>query len=178
VPLRQVPVIAPVLAALAPPRQPPRSHAPSKPKPEAKRAPAGGAPAPGERTLDAPAPPLPPRIEARLARGAAFVAAVRAREAAGVPVPPRAKARAALIARQQAAAEHLRNGEPVPMDLRTDIVRRRLDLAPPGVRARVLDRIERRRAAGLPIPPALDAATRGAPSLAPADAPPPPSPQG
>lgn len=166
--LRKVPVIAPVLAAIAPP-------APATPKPKPKRVVVAPTPAP------APAPqppaPLPPRIEARLARGAAFVDAVRAREAEGLPVPPRARARAALIERQQAAADHVRKGEPVPMELRTDIVRRRIELAPPRVRARLLERIEQRRAAGLPIPPALDAATREGSTSEPATELPTPSPR-
>lgn len=152
--LRRVPVIAPVIAALAPTPAPAARPAPKRhPAPPLRQT----GPAPAQATA-APARPLAPRVEARLARGAAFVDGVRAREAAGLPVPPRAKARAALIARQQDAADHLRRGEPVPLALRTDIVRRRLELAPPRFRARLLERVERRRAAGLPIPPALDAA--------------------
>jgi hypothetical protein len=153
--LRRVPVIAPVIAALAPSVT--KAERPAVRPPQVRAVRPAPQQASGHEQAEAERP-LPPRIEARLARGAVFAAEIAAREKAGLPVPPRAKARAALIARQQDAADRVRKGEPVPLELRTDIVRRRLELAPPRLRARLLERVEQRRAAGLPIPPALEAA--------------------
>jgi hypothetical protein len=164
--IRQVPLIAPVIEAIAPKPRP----APSPPPVAARPAPAPAVDAPA-----APAEalrPVAPAVERALARREALAAAVRAREAAGLPVPPRVRRRVEMHAKERLAVELHRRGEPVPIELRTDIVRERLELAPPRLRARVEAEVARRRDAGLPVPPALDAA------LAPAPPSPPPPPSG
>lgn len=150
--IRDVPLIAPVIEAIAPAPPPPQLARP-KPKP---------APAPPVEAAEtppalAPLPPMP-GLDARMARRDAIAAEVRAREAAGLPVPPRLRRQVALHEKQRQAYDLRRAGAEVPMELKTEIVRERLDLARPAVRARVIERVEARRAAGLPVPPALDAA--------------------
>lgn len=149
--IRQVPLIAPVIEAIAPA---PRAPAPA-PAIVARPSPTPAASAPGE---EAAAAPLAPGVERALARRDALAAAVRARDAAGLPVPPRVRRRVEMHAKERIAIEMHRRGEPVPIELRTDIVRERLELAPPRLRARVEAEVARRRGAGLPVPPALDAA--------------------
>jgi hypothetical protein len=154
-PLREVPVIAPVIEAFAPAQKP-------KPKPRAmpSAAPTAVAAAPPEalQAPVAPVRPLRPRIERRMAIGDALAARVEAREAAGLPVPERARKRARLHGLEKQAAETWTRGEAVPVELKTQIVRERIDLAPPRLRERVIERVQERREAGLPVAPALDAA--------------------
>jgi hypothetical protein len=152
-PLREVPVIAPVIDAIAPAPKP-------RPRPIPAAAPvtvASMAPATVQEPSTAPRR-LPPRIERRMMAGDALAARIEARDAAGLPVPERARKRARLHGLERQAAETWTRGEPVPAELKTQIVRERLGLAPPRLRDRVIERVEERRAAGLPVPPALDAA--------------------
>jgi hypothetical protein len=152
-PLREVPVIAPVIDAIAPAPKP-------RPRPIPAAAPvtvASAAPATVQEPSTAPRR-LPPRIERRMMAGDALAARIEARDAAGLPVPERARKRARLHGLERQAAETWTRGEPVPAELKTQIVRERLGLAPPRLRDRVIERVEERRAAGLPVPPALDAA--------------------
>ena len=150
-PLREVPVIAPVLAAIAPahPPKPVRHHAVvppaprSTPEPQAVQAPVVRQP--------------PPRIERMLARGDRLAERIAAREAAGLPVPPRARTRLELHQLERQAVDQWQKGERVAPELRDRIARERFELAPPAMKARIAERVEARRAAGKPVPPSLDA---------------------
>lgn len=160
-PLREVPVFAPVIEAIVPqPRPRPLRIATALEAPGPAAAPAAAA--------EVSPRPAPPRVERLLARRDALADRVRAREAAGLPVPPRVKRRVALHGLEKQAIDQWRRGEEVPMDLKRQIVRERLELAPPRLRERVIRRVEERRAAGLPVAPALDAEV---PSIAPVIAP-------
>lgn len=166
--LRRVPVLAPVLAAIAPEPKP----APVQRKPVRQAAPVLAEAKAAPVAPVTPAPPLPPRVERRLERGDRLEQAVAEREAAGLPVPPRVQKRVALHRLERQAAEQWQHGEPVATALKTDIVKQRIELAPPAVQARIAERVEARREAGLPVPPALDAAVPAAVDtdrLAPAD---------
>jgi hypothetical protein len=154
-PLREVPVIAPVIEAIAPA---PKSRPKTRPAPPVTPVAVAAAAPEAAQAPAAPVRPLPPRIERRMAIGDALAARVEAREAAGLPVPERARKRARLHGLEKQAAETWTRGEPVPAELKTQIVRERIDLAPPRLRERVIERVQERREAGLPVAPALDAA--------------------
>lgn len=152
--ITKLPLIAPAIEAVAPARAPSPPRGPRRPVPLS--ADAGAAPADPAAMPAAPDPP-------GLARPPAAIARIRELEAAGVAIPPRLQARVRLYEDRQAARSLRAQNQPVPVELQTRIVRTRLMLAPPAVQARVAERVERRRAAGLPVPPALDAAVPRAP---------------
>jgi hypothetical protein len=150
-PLRQVPVIAPVLEAIAPA---PRPKVVRKVPPAAVPTP----PVTVARPSPTPVRQVPPGVERMIARGDALAGAMQAREKAGLPVPPRLKRRVALHSLRKQAVEQWEQGKPVAPDLKREIVREQLELAPPRVRRRIEERVQARREAGLPVAPALDAA--------------------
>ncbi|QHL90282.1 hypothetical protein GVO57_04805 [Sphingomonas changnyeongensis] len=159
--IAKLPLIAPAIEAVAPERtaSPPRNPR----RPVRQAADAGAAP------VDPAAVPVAPAA-ATMTGPEAAIARIRELEAAGVTIPLRVQERVRLYEDRKAARDLRAQNLPVPIDLQTRIVRARLNLAPPPVRDRMVERIERRRAAGLPVPAALDAAVplRG-PGLIPAD---------
>lgn len=146
--LRKAPIIAPVIAALTPAPKPRPVHHKIAPKPapaptEVAAAPPSPAPEPLVRQPQRPVEILAQRLSTRRDM---LASRIEARQAAGLPVPPRMEQRAMLQTMQVHALELKQQGQPVPPQLRREIWIQRYRVAPPGERARMLDRLAERRA--------------------------------